>query len=53
MIQLYFGVKQLKIGKTIGGLHLFVWNYVKYTNMKGFHRDSHIYQLNMDSYNIA
>ena len=39
MIQLHFGVKQLKIGKTMGALHSFVWNYVKYTNMEGFCRD--------------
>ena len=42
MIQLHFGVKQLKIGKTVGVLHAFVVNYVKYANMEGFHRDSHI-----------
>ena len=40
MIQLHFGVKQLKIGKTMGVLHSFVWNYVKYANMEGFCRDS-------------
>ena len=42
MIQLHFGVKQLKIGKAMGVLHLFAWNYVKYANMEGFRRDSHI-----------
>ena len=40
MIQLHFGVKQLKIGKTISVLHSFVCNYVKYANMEGFCRDS-------------
>ena len=29
----------------MGVLHLFVWNYVKYANMEGFRRDSHIYLL--------
>ena len=43
MIQLHFGVKQLNIGKIIGVLQSFVWNYVKYANMEGFRRDSHIY----------
>ena len=43
MIQLHFGVKQLKIGKTMGVLHSSTWNYVKYANMEGFCRDSHIY----------
>ena len=42
MIQLHFEVKQLKILKTMGVLHSFVWNFVKYANMEGFHRDSHI-----------
>ena len=42
MIQVHFGVKQLKIGKTMGVLYSFAWNYVKYANMEGFHRDSHI-----------
>ena len=39
-MQLHFGIKQLKIDKTMGVLHSFVWNYVKYTNMEGFHRDT-------------
>ena len=43
IIQLNFGVQQLKIGKTIVTLHSFAWN-VKYTNIEGFHRDYHIYQ---------
>ena len=43
MVQLHFGIKQLKICKT-RVLHSFVWNYVKYFNMEGFHRDSHIYR---------
>ena len=34
--------KQLKIGKTIGVLHSFVWNYAIYANMESFHRDNHI-----------
>ena len=42
MIQLHFGVKQLKTGKTMRILHSFVWNYVKYANMEDF-ADSHIY----------
>ena len=42
MNQLHCGVKQLKIGKTRGVLHSFVWNHVKYANMEGFRRDSHI-----------
>ena len=37
MIQLYFGVNQLKIGKPMGVLHSFVlWNHVKYANMEDF-----------------
>ena len=44
MIQLHFGAKQMKIGETMGSLHSFTWNYVKYANMEGFRRDSHIYQ---------
>ena len=43
MIQLHCGVNQMKIGKSMGVLHSFVWNFVKYANMEGFHRDSHIY----------
>ena len=42
MIQLHFGVKQSKIGKSIGVLCLFLWNYVNYANMEGSRRDSHI-----------
>ena len=42
MIQLHFDVKQLKIGKTVDVLHSCVSNYVKYANMEGFRRDSHI-----------
>ena len=42
MIQLHFGIKQLKIGKTMGVLCLLLWNYVNYANMEGFCRDSHI-----------
>ena len=41
MIQLHFGVKQLKIGKTMGVLDSSAWNYVKYANMEGFCRDIH------------
>ena len=33
----------MKIGETMGVLHSFAWNYVKYANMEGFRRDSHIY----------
>ena len=36
MIQLHFGLKQLKIGKTMGVLNSSAWNYVKYANMEGF-----------------
>ena len=32
----HFGVKQLKIGKTMGVLHSFAWYYAKYANMEGF-----------------
>ena len=42
MIQLHFDVNQLNIGKNMGVLHLFAWNYVNYANMEGFRRDSHI-----------
>ena len=42
MIQLHYGVKQLKIGKSMGVLRLFAWNYVNYANMEGFCRDGHI-----------
>ena len=43
MIQQHFDVNQLNIGKSMGVLHLFAWNYVNYTNMEGFRRDSHKY----------
>ena len=42
MIKLHFGVKQLRIGKTIRILQSFVWNCVKYANKEGTHKDSHI-----------
>ena len=42
MIKLHFGVKQMKIGESMDVLHSFTWNYVKYANMEGFCRDSHI-----------
>ena len=42
MIYLHFGVKQLIIRKIIGVLQSFVCNYVKYVNVEGFCRDSHI-----------
>ena len=41
MIQIKFCVKQLKIGKLVGVLHSFAWNYVKYTNMEGICKDGH------------
>ena len=41
MIQLNFGVKQVKLDQSMGVLQSFAWNYVKYANMEGFHRDSH------------
>ena len=41
MTQLHFGVKQLKIDRTMGVLYSFGWNHVKYANMEGFRRDSH------------
>ena len=44
MIQLHFNENQLNIGKSMGVLHLFVWNYVNYANMEGFRRDSHNYK---------
>ena len=44
MIQLHFNIKQLKMDETIRILQLFVWNYVKYANMKGFRRAGHILQ---------
>ena len=33
----------MKMGETIGILHSLALTYVKYANMEGFHRDSHIY----------
>ena len=42
MIKLHFGVEQLRVGKAIGILQSFVWNCVKYANIEGFYRDSHI-----------
>ena len=42
MIQLLFSIKQMKIENIMGVLHSFVWIYVKYANMEGFHRDSHL-----------
>ena len=33
----------MKISENVGVLHSFNWNYVKYTNMEGFCRDSHIF----------
>ena len=47
MIQLQFDVKQLNKGKTMGVLHPFVWNYIKYTNMEGFCRDSQTARFNI------
>ena len=38
---IHFGVKQLKIGRTMGVLYSFVWDHVNYANMEGFCRDSH------------
>ena len=43
MIQLHFGTKYLKIGKTMGDIRSFVWNHAKYANLEGFHRDSYKY----------
>ena len=48
MIQLHFGAKQTKLGKSMDVLHSFAWNYVKYTNMVGFCRDSHILCVLLD-----
>ena len=31
----------MKIGESMGVLHSFTWNYVKYANMEGFRRDSY------------
>ena len=36
-------VKQLRIAKTMGVLHCFLWNSVNYANMEGFCRDSYNY----------
>ena len=36
----------MKIDKSMGVLHSFTWDYVKYANMEGFRRDSHIYFRN-------
>ena len=33
----------MNIGETMNILYSFAWNYVKYANMEGFRRDSHIY----------
>ena len=35
----------MKIGKTMGVLHLVVWTYVNYANMEDFRRDSHILDI--------
>ena len=40
---LHFDVKQMKIGQSRGVLLSFTRNYVKYANIEGFYRDSHIY----------
>ena len=53
MIQLHFDVKQLKIGKTMGALHSFMWNYIKYANMEGFRRDSIMLIGCYHSYNLS
>ena len=45
MIQLHFCAKQLKIDKTMGVLHSFVQNYVKYSNTEDFRKNSHIIML--------
>ena len=47
MLQLHLSVKQMKIGETMGALHSFAWNHVKYANMEGFRRDSHIYNCQL------
>ena len=33
----------------MGVLHSFVWDHVKFANMEGFCRDSHIYVMHMCS----
>ena len=43
IIQLHFGVKQLRMGKTTGVLHSLVRNNVKDANIEGFHRISRIH----------
>ena len=35
----------MKIGESMRVVHSFAWNYVKYSNMKGFSSDSHIIML--------
>ena len=40
MIKIHFGIKQIKIGESMGVIHTFAWNYVKYVNMEGFRRHS-------------
>ena len=35
----------MKIGETMGVLHSFAWNYVKYANMEDFRRDSHKWSI--------
>ena len=42
----------MKIGETMGILHSFAWNYVKYANMEGFRRDSHNYYYSSESRQI-
>ena len=46
MILQHFVAKQLKIGETMGVVHSFMWNFVKYAKMEGFRRDSHILSAN-------
>ena len=53
MIQVHFGIKQSKIGKRIGVLCIFVWNYVNYANMESFCRDSHILYLKHHAYETS
>ena len=40
-----FLVKYIEINAMFTNLQLFWWHYVKYANMEGFRRDSHIYAL--------
>ena len=42
IIKLHFAVKQMKLDECIGILHSLIYNYVKFANMEGFRRDSHI-----------